>query len=219
MKTFDVDAFFTTYTHRLYKRGEVILRAGDPPVGVLYLVKGYVRMSATSENGDILVLHVFKRGSFFPMWWAINDTPNTYTYEAVTPVEAYRAPKANVVRFLKHHPDALFDLTRRVLAGLSGVTSRMEMLVFDDARTKTIQFLVYCAKHFGWKDVRAYEIVMTQREIAAWIGTTRETASLQLEALKHRGLIVYKNRMIRIPDLKKLEEELGGEGIEDRLKM
>lgn len=214
MKHNAVETFFRGFPQYTYKRGEIVLRSGDPPAGVVYLATGYMRMYAMSDRGEMLVTQIFKPGSFFPMWWAFNDTPNGYTYDAITPVEIYRAPKPDVIEFIKSHPDALYDLTSRILAGLSGLVSRMEMLVFEEAITKVIKLLIYYAKNFGdtVTDSRQvageYVVSLTQREIAAWIGTTRETASLQLELLKKRGLVSYRNRNIRIPDLGKLEAEL-----------
>lgn len=202
--------FFGGCTKLTYKRGEVVVRAGDPPSGVFYLKEGFVRQFVLSENGEMLVTHVFKPGSFFPMWWVLNNTANRYTFEAITPAILYRAPKAEVLHFVKKHPEVLLDLTSRILCGLAGVLTRMEMLVFEDAFDKTIKFLIYYAKNVGEKgsDQNSYSITITQREIAAWIGSTRETASLQVEELKRRGLIVYKNRKITVPDIKKLEEML-----------
>ena len=56
-------------------------------------------------------------------------------------------------------------------------------------------------------------IPLTHKEIAAWIGTTRETASLQIETLKKKNLIQYNRRYIIVPDISRLSREIG-EGVE-----
>ncbi len=48
----------------------------------------------------------------------------------------------------------------------------------------------------------------THREIASWIGTTRETASLQMERLMKIGLVRISGRQILLPDLEKLRETI-----------
>lgn len=204
-----IDTFFAKYTRLQYKKGEVILRAGDPPAGVLYLKKGFVRMSFIAQNGDMLVLHVFKEGSFFPMAWVINNAPNRYYFEALTPVEVWRAPREDVEKVMREHPEIGQDFTSRILAGLGGVLERMEHLVFETAYHKTILLLLYYAKNFS--DAKKKGILMiplTHKEIAAWIGTTRETASIQIEFLKQKKLIEYHRRFITIPDVARLEKEV-----------
>jgi CRP/FNR family transcriptional regulator, global nitrogen regulator len=204
-----VDTFFSKFTKLTYKKADIIIRAGDAPPGVLYLKSGLVRMSFVAPSGDMLVLHVFKPGSHFPMTWVINNTPNRYYFEALTPVEVIRAPKEEVRKFLKTHPQVSEHFLARIMTGLSGVMSRMEHLVFESAYHKTIKLLLYYVNNFGEKGSEArLSIPLTHKEIAAWIGTTRETASLQIEVLKKKKLIMYKHRYIIVPDIARLEQEI-----------
>jgi CRP/FNR family transcriptional regulator len=205
-----LEAFFGKYTRLKYKKSEVILRSEDAPQGVLYLKKGYVRQYMVAQSGAMLMLHIFKPGSFFPMTWVVNNEPNRYYFEAVTPVEIWRAPKKNVQEFLTVHQEVIYDLTRRLLLGISGLRRRMEYLVMDNAYKKTVLLFVYLVENLGEKEGSGVvlPVSVTHREIAAWIGTTRETASLQVEILKELGFIQYRRRQLVIPSLKALQKEL-----------
>lgn len=206
-----LDDFFAGYTKLRYKRGEVIVRAEDPPPGIFYLTQGFVRMINVTETGEMLVMHVFKPGSFFPMTWALNETPNRYTFEAMTQVELYRAPRAEVMQMMKIHPEILYDLTSRLLSGASGLLRRMEDLVLEPAYVKTVKLLLYYCENFAERDPQGQGLVLhlTHREIAAWIGSTRETASLQVEDLLRKQLISYRGRLLIVPDVKRLTAEVG----------
>lgn len=205
-----LDTFFQKFTRLKYKKGEIILRAEDPPQGVFYLKRGYVRQYMVAESGAMLMLHVFKPNSFFPMSWALNDTPNTYYYEAMTAVEMWRAPRDEVKEFLHEYPAVVYNLAQRLLFGMIGIRKRMESLVMDNAYKKTLLLLVYLAQNLGEKEGGGVvlPVPITHREFSAWIGTTRETASLQVETLKKRGLIQYRKRMLFIPSVKALEKEV-----------
>lgn len=204
-----VKEFFEKYTKLRYKKSEVIIRAGDPPPGILYLDKGFVRMSLVGKNGDLLVLHVFKPGSYFPMPWAVNDVPNRYYFEALTSVEIWRAPKDDVLKFLHMHPDVAEYFLSRILRGLSGLMERMEHLVLAPAYEKTVLLLLYYAKNFSEAEAHGKLLIpLTHREIAGWIGTTRETASLQIETLKKKKLLTYNRRLITIPNVALLAKEV-----------
>jgi CRP/FNR family transcriptional regulator len=206
-----VDVFFSKYTKLTYKKGETILRAEDPPSGVMYIKKGFVRQFVISETGEVLVLHVFKPGSFYPMMWVLNNVANKYHYEAVIATEIWRAPKEDVLKFLKDNPDIFIHFTKRLLLGVSGLLERLEHLVLESAYVKTVLLLLYYAKNFGVdQDSRLrMSVPITHKEVASWIGTTRETASLQMELLKKKGLVGYEGRTLIIPNVDKLEQEIG----------
>lgn len=203
-----LERFFQKYTPLSFKKSDVLLRSGDIPAGIFYLKKGLVRQYVLSKRGEILVIHIFRPGTYFLMMWAINNTPNTYYFDALTPVEVYRAPLSDVREFIKSEPELLFDLTSRLLQGLDGLLKRFEYLVLDPAYAKVASLLSYFAKTFGEKNGDGIEIKLpiTHKEIASWIGTTRETASLQIEDLKRKGLIANKGRTLVIKDLPKLDQ-------------
>ena len=95
-KTKEFETFYKQFIIRDYKRGEMLIRADDDPLGIFCLTKGYVRQYTISKIGFELTLHILKPISYFPMVWAINGTPNIYFFEALTPVQVGRAPRDKV---------------------------------------------------------------------------------------------------------------------------
>jgi CRP-like cAMP-binding protein len=202
--------FFDEYPEGKFRKGSKILAAGEDPEGMYYLVDGYVRQFAISPTNEILYLHVYKPGSCFPMMWLINETSNRYHYEAMTNVIMKRAPTEKVKQFILRSDDMLGFFTSRLLLGMDGLLARMESLVLDDAYTKTVLLFWYFAKSFGIKDGQkmTIEVPLSHREIAAWIGTARETASLQAEILKKKGIISYSGKHYVISNVVKLDKEI-----------
>lgn len=204
-----IEDFFAAFQQVSYRKGEVILRAEDAPYGVYYLKEGFVRQYLLSPSGETFIVHIYKPGSFFPLTWIINDTPNTFHFESMTKVAIIRAPKETFLDFLKHHTDVLLYATKRLAAGLNGLVTRVSQLVLDDAYAKVVLLLLYYADNFGRKTDEGIELAvpLAHREVASWIGTTRETASLQMEHLKHKGIIATRGRTLIIKDLALLERE------------
>lgn len=205
-----VAAFFTQYHHQEYTKGELLIRAGDDPVGIFYLKKGLVKQYAISKKGDELVINVFKPISFFPMSWAISSILNEYFFEALEPVEVWIAPKDKVVEFVKSNPDVLYSLVDRVYHGTSGLLSRMIYLMSGSAYPKLIIELIIQAKRFGkvGKDGSSYQLTINERDIAAQSGMTRETVSRELKTLKDKKLVTFDKTILTIINIGLLEEEL-----------
>lgn len=206
----NVHHFFASHTLLTYKKGEMILRADDIPQGVSYIEKGVVRQYSINGSGETLMLQLYRPGAFFPMTWVVNNTPNHYFFEAATAVAIRRVPRENVKKFMDDEPEVLKDFVERLLIGVTGLWSRIEHLVLDSAYAKTILLMLYYAEKFGKKEAKgvALEVSPTHKEISAWIGTTRETASLQIEALQKKKLLVSRGRQLIIPSLSALEKEL-----------
>lgn len=202
-------SFFASHSHHFYRAGTAVIRAGETPIGIFYLAKGLVRQYSVSPKGDVAVVHIFRSGSFFPMMWALTGLPNTYHYEAMNGVEVYRAPKEAVLAYLSQNPSALWDFTRRVMTGLAGLVFRMEYLLSGGSYRKTVLLLTYFAKTFGKTDGKqiVLPIHLAHREIAAWVGCTRETVSVQMEALLQKKLIATQGRKLVIQNLPALEKE------------
>lgn len=207
-----IDSFFSQYRHQHYKKGEIIIRADDDPTSIFYLKNGLVKQYAISKKGDELVLNLYKPVSFFPMSHAINHTPNTYFFEAITDAEIWKAPSEKVVEFVKTNPDVLFNLLSRVYRGLDGMLLRTAYLMSGSAYARLITELLIHTKRFGTKAINGkVELSMSESDIATSAGMARETVSREIKLLKDKGLVTLGKNGIVVHDVSKLEEELAGD--------
>ncbi len=209
-KTKDFEEFYKQFTVRNYKKGEMLIRADDDPQGIFCLTKGYVRQYTISKTGFELTLHILKPISYFPMVWAVNGTPNVYYFEALTPVEAGRAPRDQVVNFIKDKPTIIFELMSELLEDYAESLKRIEHLVFSDAYRRVISVLLYIAKHFGEETDNGIIVRhrFTQQDIATLVGVARETASNEIAKLEKKGLVRYVEHSMIFDNVNKLNSEL-----------
>ena len=145
------------------------------------------------------------------MMWAIANSPNPYFFETMSSVEVLRAPKEKFLEFMEKEPTIVLELTKRVLSGLSGLLWVMEHLLFSSARTKVISVILICSKRFGTKNGNReiiIELPLTHQNIASLAGLTRETTSIELGKLSKEKIIAFKNRLLVVKDIDKIEEEL-----------
>lgn len=201
--------FFAKQKQFRYKRREVILRPGDTPSGVFYLRKGFVRLYNISADGEELSLIIFKPEDIFPLMWAINNTPNNHYVEAMTAVELWRCPKDRFVSFLKDNPDAFFNLMQGMLVRFNALLERMEQLVFGNAYQKIASIVYLCCERFGVEEGSnmVIPLSLTHRDIAALIGVTRETVSIEIKKLEKKKILEYRGRLVVVKDAKRLRRE------------
>lgn len=209
-KTKEFEEFYSQFSVRNYKKGEMLIRADDDPLGIFCLKKGYVRQYTISKAGFELTLHILRPISYFPMVWAINGTPNVYYFEALTPIEVGRAPRDQVVNFIKDKPTIIFELMSELLEDYAESLTRIGHLVFSDAYRRVISILLYIAKHFGETQKNGILVRhrFTQQDIATLVGAARETASMEIAKLLKKGLIRYVDHSMVFENLNKLSAEL-----------
>lgn len=214
-KTQVFETFYKQFIPRKYKKDEMLIRADDDPQGIFCLLKGYVRQYTISDTGFELTLHILKPVSYFPMVWAINGTPNVYNFAALTPLEVGRAPRDQVVNFIKDKPTIIFALMSELLEDYAESLTRVEHLVFSDAYRRVISVLLYIAKHFGekHKDGTIVHHRFTQQDIATLVGVARETTNNEMVKLERKGLIEYVDHAILFSSIKKLTSELSAVGL------
>lgn len=213
-RTKEFEVFYKQFSIREYKKGENLIRADDDPQGIFCLTKGYVRQYTISKTGIELTLQILKPITYFPLIWAINGAPNIYFYEALTAVEVGRAPKEQVVSFIKDKPAIILELMSKLLGDYAETLSRIEHLVFGDAYRRVISVLLYIAKHFGEEKSKGVIVNhrFTQQDIATLVGVARETASIEIGILEKKGLVKYVDHSMIFKNIKNLELELTADG-------
>lgn len=200
-------SFFSNYRRLAYKKGQALLRADDTPSAVFYLVKGYVRMFSISESGQELTLMIIKPGDAFPIRWAVTGERHRYYFEAITPVEVFKAPIDSFSEFIHSNSEVLYYLLNNILIRLGGLLERMEYLNFGNAYQKVASILVICAERFGVKNGKSIviRVPLTHSDISNLIGLTRETTSVELKKLERRGLCVKDGKYIKVKNMESLK--------------
>lgn len=205
-----VASFFSKYPEVRYKKGTMILQPEDSIVSIFYLMTGYVRMYSILSDGKELTLNIFKPGSYFPLFLAFANSQNSYFFQTMTAVTVRKAPKIDVVQFIKGNSDVLFDFTRRMSIGFYGLLSSLQYQLFGSVRRRITSTLVLLSKRFGehLKDGIYITLQLTHQDIANLTGVARETASVELEKLQKQDIISYAHKKIIIHNLKALDQEV-----------
>jgi len=203
-----LESFFATFAPLKYGRNATLIKPQDFISHIFYLESGYVRQYILSREGEEITIHIFRPTSFFPMMLALSGTINKYYFEAMTSVSLYKAPRDKVIEFIKNNPDVNLELSRRLSQGIAGLLVRIENLIFDDVEKKLASLLFYLGEHFG--EERAGKVViklrLTHKDIATWVGTSRESVSRQMKQFENDKLLSYKNSEIVLRDISKIKE-------------
>lgn len=204
-----IEAYFAGYEARKYHARQILIFPGDPVLSVYHLVSGQVRQYDISDQGDQVVVNIFQPPAFFPMSLAVNQNANRYFFETIDQAVIRRVPAKDVVKWLKAHPEIVFDLLKRIFLGADVLQRRMVHAMSSSAHIRMLYELWLDARRFGVKQSSGSLLVPVYvYELAARTGLTRETASRELAKLRHLGVRTTPHG-ISVRNLKSLESKLG----------
>lgn len=133
----------------------------------------------------------------------IGGTPH-YTESATTmeEVEAVRIPSAVMATLIAADPALASAVMGLMLTRQREVEERIESMLFRNVEGRLAEFLLKAAERWGVPSPKGTLISapITHLEIAQSIGSTRETVTLTLGALRREGLLDVAGRRLIVKD-------------------
>ncbi len=203
------DQYFSTFAHRHYPKGQILVFADESPEHIFYLVKGRVRKYDVSYRGDEVIINIFQPPASFPMSWALNRTPNKFFYKTETEVDLHVVPADDARKFLQDNPDVAMDLLCRLYKGLEGVYGRLVQLMSGTAKSRLLYELIVECRRFGVVLPDGSCLLKTnEMDFAARSGLSRETINREMRKIKDSGWVKVAKNGITIKDIVTLEKAL-----------
>lgn len=187
-----------TYEKKV-KKGNIIFSQGDPGYTLYLIVKGRVKVVLIGESGKELVLAVLKRGDFLGEMSIIEDEVRSATAIALEPTVLLTIEKENFLNFLIKNSKAMLGVLKELSKRLRNADEKIGELAFQNVYERVISYLKALAKTRGVKEKEGIFIseLPTKREIADFIGSTRESVSRVLNDLHRKGFIsLYRKSVI-----------------------
>lgn len=201
-----IDNFFQDHPVQKYRRGQVLILPGEGTDYAYYLVRGRMKVYDISYRGDEITIDIFKEPAIFPLSLILNQSSTRYIYEADTDIELRRAPAAAMLDFLGANAEMTLDLLSHLYDRLDDVIDRMVHLVARSAKSRIVHELIVMCGQLG--DARVgggYSLSMTEKELGAKIGLSRETVSREMRSLKEKGLLEINHKHIIVSNLSRLQ--------------
>lgn len=201
---------FKNGTKLTYKKGEYIIRPGESPSHVYYIVEGLVKAFNISKYGEENLLIVRKEKEIFPLIWALTGEERDINYQALVPTTIWRLSQERYVEFLQHHTTALPPLLDMVIEMYRIHSLRLLNMQYRTVRERLVSFLLTMSERFGHETSEGLliDVPLKHQDIASSISASRETVSRQLATLERKDLISQTRTHYVLKDLDALRKYL-----------
>lgn len=187
----EVGVLSSRLRRRRYPRGQVIFVQGDPGTCLYIVEEGQVKMVLSSPEGREMVLGLLGPGDFFGELSLLDGEPHPSDAIAREPCQLVLLERADFLKFLDDHP----RVAARLLATLSRRLRHNAQLAYDvaflDVPARLARTLLELADAEGRpvKEGIALTSRLTQSDLAALVGATRESVNKWVGFYERHGVI------------------------------
>jgi CRP/FNR family transcriptional regulator, cyclic AMP receptor protein len=195
---------------RAYRRGASITVQGDHSDTVFVLLRGWVKVTLDTADGQEIVLSVLGPGDLLGEFEAIDGDggPRTAGNVSLEPVNCQVLTGDEFRAYIGKHPRAALTLMRVIIHRLRTADRRRTDSGSLDTVHRLSRLLVELADEHGRHTSAGLEIdiPLRQQELASLISSSRESVVRALRSLRSRGLVATGRHQITVCDLAGLRQ-------------
>jgi CRP/FNR family cyclic AMP-dependent transcriptional regulator len=183
---------------RSYRRGQMIFGQGDPGEALFVVSDGLVKVFVTSEDGDEMVLVTLRPPETFGELALIDGGARSASAETLEATTVLVLTRSTVLEVMTEHPVLAESLLRALGAVVRRLTEQAADLVFLDLHGRVAKLLLTLAADRGQSrgDETLLDLHMTQTNLAAMVGGSRQSVNQILRAFERRGYLEFHGRQV-----------------------
>ncbi|MGD0582475.1 MAG: Crp/Fnr family transcriptional regulator [Bacteroidales bacterium] len=200
------------HTYALYRKGELLLKEGEKPHGLICLVSGKVKIFKEGVGGREQILRMIRPQGF--IGYRAIFAEGTYCASAVAIEDSAICifEKGCVIRIIRRNPDLALKFMRILADELGFSNNRTLSLTQKHIRGRLAESLLLLRDTYGYEtDGRTINVYLSREDIANLSNMTTSNAIRTLSNLVSEDIITIDGRKIMILDCGRLERisELG----------
>jgi len=182
--------------------GTPLIAQGSVPDALLLLGRGRVRLERASPDGRVVPLGYRGAGEVLGEACLGHATEHGESATSMEEIEYVRLALPLVDDLLAQDPALGPAVLALLLSRQRETEDRIESLLFRNVEGRLVEFLLKAADRWGVPTPKGTLISapLTHLEIAQTIGSTRETVTLTLGALRRDGLLDVAGRRLIVRD-------------------
>ena len=174
-----------------YDGGEVIFRKGEPGHSMMMIVSGRIKISSASRHGKEVVLAVLGPGEVVGEMAILEDKTRSADATALERSEVLVLQRRDFIPFLERNPQISIRMLGILSARLRRTSEKLRDRAFMSLSSRLAKTLLDLALTDGRDQPEGVRIAVTlsQKNLGALLGASRESVNKQLRAWQSEGLI------------------------------
>lgn len=181
---------------RRYREGDTIFHRDDPGVALYIILSGRIKIHNETGEGADMIIAVLQPGDFFGELAVLDGDERSADATTVEPSELLMLTREDMHDIIQRHPKIGINLLMTVAGRLRRTTSALQAVSTLDVNGRVAKQLLVLSEQCGIVTTRGVEIAMrlTQSDIAALVGASRESVNKVLGFFRRRGWVDFDER-------------------------
>lgn len=188
---------------RTYRKGEVIHRGGDLITEFKYLKSGLVKLFRTSKNGDEQIVTITKPFEFVSNMSIFSEERYPYSVAALEESAVCCIDLEYIKRLVIENGGFAMGLLTKISKANEKIISLTLDLRQKNLAGRVAYVLLYLSREIYNSNI--FDIPVSRREIADFIGMSMANVIRTLSDFKKEGILTFHGKTLEITDRKKLE--------------
>jgi CRP-like cAMP-binding protein len=192
---------------RVYRKGEVVYHDGDVPNGLFIVARGAVKTHLTSPTGKQFTVGIIRPGGLFGHFSIF--VPNRgASAVALEETELLLLDREHVYAFVHRHSEAIDALLQLMALSRRSLIGRLYDQTMLDLPTRVAKALCRLSPDESAEPEGPIALAeyVTQAELAALVGSTRESVNQCLRLFARQGWIeIAKGRIVLLEPARLME--------------
>ncbi|MAT38802.1 MAG: Crp/Fnr family transcriptional regulator [Ectothiorhodospiraceae bacterium] len=190
------------------QKGEMLFSEGDQARAFFALSSGVVKIFKLAPSGAEFTVHVHKSGDLVAEAAIFDLTVYPAYCQALEPAELLRIPRVDFVELIRADPELALRIMHSYSRRLRTFVMQVEDLSFSDVKARLANYLLRSARKSPDTGALTHTLHISKKELALQLGTSPETLSRTLRALKDEGIIEEQGKSIAVLAPERLRSEL-----------
>ena len=191
-----------------YNKDSVILFQNQSDSALIVVLKGQLRISKMSKEGNEVTLDTLKESEFWGDTAILDGKPPAVNIAAEVDSEVFIISRNDLMNLFNAKPEYSISVLNELTRLLRNSNSRIKSLSLKAAESKVASVIMQLIDEFGIVKDGAIEVekIPVQQELASMAGTSRETISRTIRSFAKKGLIELEEQKLRIKNYDKFKE-------------
>jgi CRP-like cAMP-binding protein len=195
----ELDFIATNKSTQHYQKGQFIYQEGNQPLGLYCVYEGRIKLAKAGGDNKEQIVNLARQGDALGYRSLIAGSRYTVSAVALEDCVVCFVPRPDFLRLVQANVQYSTALMQLLARSLGEAEEQMLQLAYKPVRERLAGALVMVQQTFRREDEELpFRIALGREDIAALVGTAKETVSRLLSEFKDSGLIATRGSQITI---------------------
>ena len=194
--------------YKEYPKNYTIVRHNDIGDAMYVIINGKVKVSLFSENGREVILDIIEKGGFFGEMSILDKMPRSANVITMDKTETIMIKRNDFMNLLNRYPNISINIMKELVTRLRKADDVINSLSIHDVLGRISRFItrIFISNEIPLVDGAEVDFNFTHKDIAARVGTTRESVTRALNKMLENRIINMEGKKLTVYNTVKLME-------------